>query len=169
MIRSETPNDYQLISQVHLEAFSPSENESELIKILRKTDLFNKELSLIAFEGNKAVGHILFYPLSIETNNIKNTILGLVPLGVRPKFQKKGYGSRLIKEGLKKAKELGYLSVFVVGNPKYYGQFGFRLVESIKNNREFPKESFLGLELIQGSLKGISGTVIYPSEFDIVC
>lgn len=169
MIRSETPNDYQLISQVHLEAFSPSENESELIKILRNTDLFNKELSLVAFEGNEAVGHILFYPLTIQAKDKRIITLGLVPLEVRPKFQKKGYGSKLIKGGLKKAKKSGYLSVFVVGDPKYYGQFGFKLVEGIKNNREFPKESFLGLELIQRSLKGISGTVIYPSEFDIVC
>lgn len=134
----------------------------------QKTSLFNKELSLIAFESNEAVGHILFYPLTIETINKRVTSLGLVPLGVKPRFQKKGHGSKLIKEGLKKAKKLGYLSVFVVGDPKYYGQFGFKVVKAIKNDREFPEESFLGLELIKGALKGISGTVIYPSEFDIV-
>ncbi len=169
MIRSETPDDYPLIKQIHLEAFFPSESEGKVVEILRKTPLFKKELSLVVLEGNEAVGHILFYPLTIQTDDKNVITLGLVPLGVRPKFQKKGFGSKLIKEGLKRAKELGYSSVFVVGDSKYYGRFGFRLIEGIKNNRGFPKKSFLGLELVVGSLRGISRTVIYPSEFDIVC
>ena len=59
------------------------------------------------------------------SNNPENVaITGLAPMAVLPDYQKKGIGSQLIKFGLKKAKELGYKSVIVLGHDKYYTKFG---------------------------------------------
>jgi predicted N-acetyltransferase YhbS len=56
----------------------------------------------------------------------------------------------------------------VIGHPDYYPRFGFRLASrwDIKSPFEVPVEVFLGLELVEGALKGKSGTVEYPEEFN---
>jgi putative acetyltransferase len=51
--------------------------------------------------------------------------LGLAPVSVQPKRQNAGIGSRLIRGSLERAKQDGWLGVFVLGEPKYYCRFGF--------------------------------------------
>ena len=67
---------------------------------------------------------------------------------------------------LKQAKLLGYSSVIVAGDSKYYGKFGFKLVEKIKNNIGEPLDHFMYLELTPDALKGTHGTIEYPREFN---
>src|SRR3990172_1908828 len=104
-IRHEAKSDYDAITYVNDMAFGRA-NESELIKKLRATKLFIPELSLIAEVGGKLVGHILFYPIKIESKNKTHSPLALAPMSVLPEYQKKGIGGKLIKVGLKKAKDL---------------------------------------------------------------
>ena len=52
-------------------------------------------------------------------------IVGLAPVGVVPEYQGKGIGSRLIREGLLACREAGYGAAVVLGEPGYYGRFGF--------------------------------------------
>lgn len=173
-IKPETPNDYEVIYQIHRLAFGQN-NESELINNLRKTESFDSNLSLVVFHDTEAVGHILFYPLNIKTDHGLIQTLGLVPLAVKPEFQDMGVGSQLVKEGLKKAKSLGYKpwdcfatqnkSVVVAGNPDYYGRFGFKSVNNITNNIGEPLDYFMYLELEPNTLKDIQGTVEYTEEF----
>ncbi len=49
----------------------------------------------------------------------------LAPLGVKPDYQKRRIGSKLIEYGLQQLSEMGVNVVFVYGDPKYYGRFGF--------------------------------------------
>ena len=42
-----------------------------------------------------------------------------------PKFQKRGVGGSLIKNGLERLSKSGVALVFVVGHPKYYPRHGF--------------------------------------------
>ena len=53
------------------------------------------------------------------------------------------------------------------GHDKYYPRFGFRpaSIWGIKAPFEAPDESFMALELEDGSLDGITGTVVYGKEF----
>lgn len=165
IVKPETSNDFKIIYSIHNDAFSRN-NESKLIDILRKTASFDNRLSLVAFIGQQAVGHILFYPLNIKTNSNLIPTLGLVPLAVKPEFQNQGIGTKLVIEGLKQAKSLGYNSIIVTGDPNYYRRFGFKLVDGIKNNIGEPLDHFMYLELKPDALKGIHGIVNYPPEFN---
>ena len=49
----------------------------------------------------------------------------LAPLGVKPEYQKHRVGSELIESGIKQLSENGVNVLFVYGDPKYYGKFGF--------------------------------------------
>jgi predicted N-acetyltransferase YhbS len=166
-IREETEYDYPKIREVNDLAFG-QENEGRLIEKLRQTENFIPELSLVAEINNEVVGHILFYPVLIRSDSSKFQSLSLGPMAVTPEHQRQGIGSQLVKEGLEAAKTFGHRSVIVVGHPEYYPRFGFKPASQwkIKVPFDVPDEAFLALELVSGELKGKSGTVEYPEEFN---
>lgn len=42
-----------------------------------------------------------------------------------PEYQKKGYGEKLIKFTMNRAKEMGFNEILITGNPNYYKKYGF--------------------------------------------
>ncbi len=170
-IRQETSNDFKETFEVNHIAFG-QDNEAKLVDALRSNPtLFIPELSLVATVNNKIVGHILITKIIIKDNTRNlNESLGLAPMAVRPEFQKSGIGGQLIKQGLKVAAELGFKSVIVLGHKHYYPKFGFEPAEkwNIKAPFDVPSDVFMAIELVKDGLKNVSGTVIYPKEFETV-
>lgn len=171
-IRQENSNDLKEVFILLKEAFTTKEidcpEEPFLVERLRKSKAFIPELSLVAeFEG-KIVGHILLTKIKIKNEKYEFDSLALAPVSVLPKYQEKGIGSLLIKQAHKNAKELWYKSVVLLGHENYYPRFGYQLTEKfgIQLPFEVPKENCMAIELVQGGLKNISGTVEYPKEFN---
>lgn len=168
LIRREQPADYASVYHVVKNAFATAEhsdgNEQDLVNALRKSAAFIPELSLIAEENNKIIGHIMFTKLQIG-NDI---ILALAPLSVVPEKQKQGVGAALIAEGHKKAKDLGYNYSVVLGSEKYYPKFGYLPAENFNIQPPFdvPKENFIALKLRDNAPK-IAGIVKYAEEFGV--
>ena len=124
-IRQENIKDYEEVYNVIKRAFETAEhrdgNEHDLVNELRKGDSFIPKLSLVAIKENKIVGYILFTKIKIgEYEEIT-----LAPLAVLPEYQKQGIGSKLIEEGHRIAKELGYHYSVFLGSEKYYPKFGY--------------------------------------------
>lgn len=65
----------------------------------------------------------------------------LGPLVVGPSLQGKGIGKELLRRGLQKAKEDGHALCFLVGEPSYYGAFGFVAAEPLGYAMTVPVES----------------------------
>lgn len=168
IIRPELPTDYDSVYYVVKKAFATAEhsdgNEQDLVNALRKSTAFIPELSLIAEENNKIIGHIMLTKLLIE-NHI---ILALAPLSVLPEKQHQGVGSALIAEAHKRAKSLGYNYSVVLGSEKYYPKFGYLPAKNfnIKPPFEVPQENFMALKLRDDAPK-IAGIVKYAKEFGI--
>lgn len=165
-IEPESPFDIDTIEEITIAAFG-RKDEANLINNLRDNKNFIEDLSLVANDDGEIVGHILFFPVVIKEGSKKHSILALAPMSVLPKFQNKGIGTKLIEEGFKIAKKLGYTSIVVLGHEKYYPKFGFELA---KNFNILPpvkawEKSFFVKELVKGSLAKVSGTVEYPKEF----
>ncbi len=130
--------------------------------------MYVPELSIVAVEDEQVVGHILFTKIEIEdAQGRRHPSLALAPMAVLPEFQKRGIGGSLIRKGLQTAKELGFGSVIVLGHEHYYPKFGFQPAAKfgIVPPFEVPPNAFMAIELEEGALKNISGTVIYPKEF----
>ena len=168
-VKQETDKDYRGITEVNDLAFG-QKNEGRLILRLRKTKKFIPELSLVAEIEDRIVGHILFYPIEIKSDDQVFPSLALAPMAVLPEYQKQGIGSRLVEEGLKKARKLGSKSVIVLGHAAYYPRFGFEPAGKwgIRPPFEVPDAVFMALELVRDGLKDIQGTVEYPPEFNEV-
>lgn len=73
----------------------------------------------------------------------------------------------LINKSINIAKELDYKSIIVLGHENYYPRFGFKPASKwgIKSPFDVLDESFMALELKDGSLDGVAGTVVYAKEF----
>lgn len=124
-IRKEQPADYDAVYHLVKEAFANAEytdgNEQDLVVELRKSNSFIPELSLVAVEDGKIVGHILFTKAYV--NGVE--VLALAPLSVLPEYQNRGIGLSLIERGHMAARELGYGYSVVLGHSKYYPKAGY--------------------------------------------
>jgi len=126
IIRPETPNDLETISQVTIAAFAgkPYSDQDEHLIVIRLREANALSLSLIAEEDGKIIGHIAFSMVTINGEN--RNWYGLGPVSVWPESQRKGIGSELIRKGLAKIRELGAQGCVLEGNPGYYRRFGFK-------------------------------------------
>lgn len=161
-IRFEQPGDIENIGKVHVQVFE-AEVEANLVDRLRNSGV--ELISLVAEENGQVIGHILFSPVTID-GGIR--LMGLAPMAVLPIWQRKGIGAKLINEGLKECKKLGYKAVVVLGHPDYYSQFGFAasVKFGIQSEYDVPPDAFMVKELKKGALKAIKGTVKYHEVFD---
>jgi len=167
IIRYEQPGDEKAISKVNDLAFGQP-NEGKLIEALRRRKEFVDRLSIVAEYKADIIGHILFFPVSIRMEKGTRKTLSLAPLAVVPKYQGKGIGGKLILRGLKEARVLGFKSVVVLGHSDYYPRFGFTKASEWGIYCPFraPDDTFMAIELVEGGLEGIRGTVIFPPEYN---
>jgi putative acetyltransferase len=163
-VRAETPEDREAVAEVHRKAFG-REDEARLVDALR--DSGHVRLSLVAEEGGRVAGHVLFSDLRIVTPAGAQHALALAPLAVLPSRQRQGIGSRLVREGLRACAGAGHCIVVVLGHPGYYPRFGFsaRLAERLQ--APFSGPSFMALELVPGALADVAGQVHYPPPFGL--
>ena len=163
-VRPENAGDLEAVRDVNRLAFG-REDEARLVDALRAGGFMR--LSLVAEEGGRVVGHLLFSDLPIETEQGMVHALALAPLSVLPARQRQGIGTLLVREGLRLCAERGHRVVVVLGHSAYYPRFGFsaRLAERLK--APFAGESFMALELAPGALQGAVGEVRYPPPFGL--
>jgi putative acetyltransferase len=168
-IRAERSGDLEDIRQINDAAFKGG-NESRLVEAIRNSELFVPELSLAAEVEGKLIGHILFSIVSIKSDDIEVPTLALAPMAVEPEYQNQGVGSKLVIGGLKRAKELGFEHVVVLGHPEFYPRFGFvpASTKGIDSPFPVPDEVFMALEIKEGSLNEIKGKIVYPPAFETV-
>ena len=164
LVRREQPADIAAIRQVHALVFGRSA-EANLVDTLRMRG--KVVLSLVAAEGDRIVGHILFSPVTIESDDHTFPAVGLAPMAVLPEFQRRGIGSLLVKASLVECQHLGYDGVVVLGHPSYYPRFGFVPASryGIRSEHEAPDEALMIVALREGALRDWGGLARYPSEF----
>jgi predicted N-acetyltransferase YhbS len=173
VIKPETPDDYKEAENMTREAFwdvyRPGCNEHLVLHNLRNSPAFVTELDLIAVEGDKIVGNIVYSRAKvIDEQGRESVILCMGPFAVLPDYQKKGIGSELLKRSVERARELGYKAVIIFGEPDYYHKFGFKNAAEygIKTAEGENLEPFMALELQENGLKGISGRFYYDAAYN---
>ena len=126
-IRLAKSTDKEAIRQLHLMAFNETESAaaSQLATELLEEKTTPATIAFVAESQDAIIGHVAFSPVTIENDeNLQAYILA--PLAVRPGFQNRQTGSKLIKTGIDwlKANNVDFLCVY--GDPAFYGRFGFK-------------------------------------------
>jgi len=165
-IREATDRDLSEVLRVEEKAFGYPK-EAELVNDLLNDPTAEPRLSLLAMDGDEAIGHILFTSVSITDSGLKASILA--PLAVVPKAQSKGIGGKLIQEGLRRLKQDGVSIVFVLGHITYYPKYGFRPVYPFQINAPYPipeefRDAWMMQLLDDTDPATIHGTVVVSEE-----
>ena len=130
LIRREGETDAEAIRAVTAAAFARpgapghAPPEVRLVDELRASRAWIPALSLVATGPDGDVtGHVL-----CTRGHVGDVpVLALGPLAVRPDRQRAGVGSALVHAVLGAGDALGEPLVALLGDPGYYGRFGFRL------------------------------------------
>ncbi len=162
LIRPERPEDHEPIRVVNDEAFGQPD-EGAIVDAVRRRGV--PMVSLVAADADQLVGHILFTPVTLAP--AERRLCGLGPMAVLPSHQRRGIGSRLVRDGLEACRLAGYGAVVVVGHPSYYPRFGFERARDhgLAWDHDVPDEAFMALALAPDGLRGCAGVVSYLPEF----
>jgi len=166
-IREALETDLQDVLAVERAAFS-QEEEAELVRVLLLDPSARPFYSLLAFQGDQAVGHILFTAATLAKSGQNVTAVILAPLAVAPSHQKQGVGAALVARGLELLDVAGVELVFVFGDPGYYSRFGFAPAGQLGFAPPYPvpeeyADAWMVRALRPGLMGAVSGTVT-PAE-----
>jgi putative acetyltransferase len=125
-IRHETASDADIIGVLTTAAFQAaphaSGTEASIVTALRSAGAL--ALSLVAETDEGVVGHVALSPVSISDGT--PGWFGLGPISVAPEWQRRGIGATLMREVLRLLRERGAAGCVLLGDPAFYGRFGFR-------------------------------------------
>ena len=122
-VRLATKADADGIRRVETAAFGRAD-EAGIVDAMRGTP--DEVYSVVAEQGSKVVAHAYFTRVTINgMESLRGCALG--PVGVEPELQSSGLGSAVIRAGIERCRATGWDVMFVLGDPGYYGRFGFEL------------------------------------------
>ena len=122
IIREAIEADRAAIGALVERAFGQA-SEAELVAALVRDG--DAVLELVAEEGGQLAGHVLFSRLEVDRDGDRFAAVALAPVAVEPASQKRGIGSALIEEGHRLLNARGESLSVVLGDPAYYGRFGY--------------------------------------------
>jgi predicted N-acetyltransferase YhbS len=171
LIRREDAADTGAIHAITAAAFarpgqSPGEDppEARLVGELRAGPAWLPPLSLVAVTpAGEVIGHVLCTRGHVG----QAPALALGPLTVRPGHQRRGVGSALMHAILGAADALGEPLIALLGDPAYYGRFGFRLSTEYQITPPKPHwQPHFQVRPLAGYQPSLHGTFAYPEPFD---
>ena len=170
-----TPADTAVALDVERQAFG-QDDEAALVAALLRDPSARPSLSLLAYDGDRPVGHALFTRLTLSgpaprTGDVRCAILA--PLAVVPAAQRRGVGRALIEAGAARLAAAGVQLLFVLGDPAYYTRCGFgpALPHGLHAPHPIePPEAWMVRALAPGVLGTVRGTVacadaLAPAEY----
>ncbi len=181
-IRLEKPEDYREVENLTREAFwnvyCPGCVEHYVLNQYRCNPDFIPELDFVMEEdsasspsGKQIIGHVMFSKAEIVKDD--GTILlawTFGPISIHPDYKRKGYGLKLLRYALERAREMGIGIICMEGNIDFYRHAGFVVASTLGiHYHAEPKEAevpfFLAQELIPGYLNGMKGTYHTPKGY----
>jgi putative acetyltransferase len=145
---------------VHVAAFG-SPAEADLVEALRRDGL--AVVGTVAEVDGRVVAHALLGRITVGGA----PALALAPVGVLPEHQRKGLGTAVVRAAIAEATLLGERLIVVLGDPAYYGRFGFQPAAAAGVTAPWsgPALQVLALPAYDG---GARGEAVYPAPFHAV-
>lgn len=172
IIRNETPDDYRKVESLTRKAFwnvyRPGCLEHYVLHNFRTDPDFVKELDFVMEREGKIIGHVMFAHAKIQSDNgIQIPIMTFGPICIDPKFQRQGFGKKLLDFSTGRAAELGANALAICGNIAFYGKSGFvrGKEKGIRYADDPDADYFLVKELSKDFLDKVRGTFREPKGY----
>lgn len=160
LIRLETAADVGPIRELLEEVF-PGQGEADLVEALRREgDLV---LSLVAERDGHVIGNVVLSRLLIEGDGDPSPAVALAPLAVYPEYQHRGIATLLLREAHACLAYMGERLSVVLGEPDYYGKFGYSHRRAARFDSVYQSPFLLALSFGEAPWEG---RLVYPPAFD---
>lgn len=158
-IRESQPTDTDALVDLYPKAFP----EEDLVPLLR--DLLAAQenvISFVAVRDSEVVGHVGFSICFVD--GYSSSVGMLAPLAVHPDLQRQGIGSALVKAGFERLKTMGIGIAYVLGDPDYYGRFGFTSDGNVTPPYKLPDEWEQAWQsvIFSDDAPNLSGKIVVP-------
>ena len=151
----ETAEDWWEVEALYDLCFAPGR---EALSSYRLRDDVSPvaDLSLAARDQDGILAAaIRFWPVTVG----RRRVLLLGPIAVHPTRQGEGLGGYIMLESLRRAANLGWERVMLVGDAPYYSRFGFEKLKNVEMPPPTNPDRVLGIELTPGAWQSVSGLV----------
>jgi putative acetyltransferase len=153
-IRPEIAGDAPAIARLLTSVFG-GDTEADLVAALRRDgDLL---ASLVATDGQRIVGHIAASPFACLDPGASVSAAVLAPLAVADAHRRRGIGSALVRRLLADLGNRNIGLVFVLGNPDFYGRFGFAAETAAPLRTPFDGPHQMAIGLVAGAARSAGG------------
>jgi len=165
-IREETRDDIPSVRLINEQAFG-QKIEADIVDALRCR--CDELLSLVAVDEGRVVGHVLFSPVTVDSDGELICGMGLAPMAVEAQQQRQGIGTALVNHGLDLLRKRGCPFVIVLGHPEFYSKLGFEPASryGIRSQWEgVPDEAFMIKVFDEQTVGKAAGVARYRDEFN---
>jgi putative acetyltransferase len=104
--------------------------------------------------------------MEVKADGLALSAAGLAPVAVVPDWKGRGIGSALIESAIDDARRLGLDMIFVLGEPGFYGRFGFNVAEARPFASRYAGPHFQVLLLKPDVGPVLAGEASYAPAFD---
>lgn len=121
----------------------------------------------VATVDGEAVGHVLLTASWLDAPRKLVDVLVLSPLGMLPRHQRQGLGTRLVTHAIEAADQAGAPLLFLEGDPAHYAKRGFEPGEPLgfrKPSLRIPDAAFQVVKL-SAYEEWMTGTLVYAEPF----
>ncbi|MDN5927875.1 MAG: N-acetyltransferase [Hyphomicrobiales bacterium] len=158
-IRAANPRDRDAIRKVEEHAFGQPAEAGLVDALVAAGDTI---VELVAEDEGQIVGHILFSRVFVKDGTRGSAAVALAPLAVEPSFHRSGIGGALVREGHVRLKEAGERLSVVLGDPAYYGRFGYTHARAAGFESEYQCDA---LQALAWGEAPETGCLVYPTAF----
>ncbi|MBD3781448.1 MAG: N-acetyltransferase [Micrococcales bacterium] len=168
VIRPESSQDADAVVAVVEAAFTPPEGaartlEAVLVEELRADGDVLPELTFVAELDGEVVGSVVCSRARLG----EGPSVGLGPLAVRPDHQQQGIGSALVASVVATAEQRGEPSIVLLGDPDYYGAFGFEAAAPLGIGSPGPwADRYFQVLTLRAWRPGLAGPFRYAPAFE---
>ena len=155
--------DTENLVAVHRDAFD-TDAEAVLTKCLIAAGL--DTVSVLAELNGEVVGHAVLSELTLRDEPAVRGLLALAPIAVRPVYQRRGIGSALVREAIRQAELAGVTKLFVLGEPSFYGRFGFEPAGPQGYRNDFHDGDAFQVLTLRTGKRVASGHLDYAAPFN---
>jgi len=160
IVRRERAADVAGIRAILCAAFA-GDQEADLVDSLRRDgDLL---LSMVAEDSGDVIGCIGFSRLWISHQGERSPGVSLAPLAVTAERRRRGIGAALVEAGHAHLRSAGETIVFVLGDPAYYGRFGYSIAAAADFDCCYAGPHFQALALTSSA--PTAGAIVYAAAF----
>jgi putative acetyltransferase len=174
LVRPEQPADVEAVQRVIAAAFPVVDGTADgtVVEVglnddLRRDPAWIPALSLVAVRDGRVVGQLTSsYGTLTDPAGGRTKVVGIGPVAVHPQEQGSGVGRALLTSVIDRARQAGEAALVLLGDPAFYGRFGFRPAVDAGIAAPDPRwgEHFQALVLNPDAR--LSGRFAYAAPFD---